>query len=102
MSSTAASIGMSGMSVYGATKAALEALTRSWTAELAEWKVRVNAVSPGPMTTSKAVEMMGPDVGGLGETTAMKRASTPQEVAPAIAFSASDRSSTVDVFREIV
>jgi NAD(P)-dependent dehydrogenase (short-subunit alcohol dehydrogenase family) len=45
------------------------------------------------MTTSKAVEMMGPDVGGLGATTAMKRTSTPQEVAHVIAFLASDRSS---------
>ena len=45
------------------------------------------------MTTTKAVEMMGPEVGGLGETTAMKRTSTPQEVAHVIAFLASDRSS---------
>ena len=93
VSSTAASVGLPGMSVYSATKAALEALTRSWTAELAESKVRVNAVSPGPMTTTKAVDMMGPDVGGLGETTAMKRTSTPQEVAHVIVFLASDRSS---------
>jgi NAD(P)-dependent dehydrogenase (short-subunit alcohol dehydrogenase family) len=93
VSSTAATIGLPGMSVYSATKAALEALTRTWTAELAESKVRVNAVSPGPMTTSKAVEMMGPDVGGLGATTAMKRTSDPQEVAHVIAFLASERSS---------
>jgi len=46
------------------------------------------------MPSSKAVEMMGPDVGGLGATTAMKRTSSPEEVAHVIVFLASDRSGT--------
>jgi NAD(P)-dependent dehydrogenase (short-subunit alcohol dehydrogenase family) len=93
VSSTAAAVGLAGMSVYGATKAALDAFTRSWAAEFGEANVRINSVAPGPMASSKAVTLMGPDVGGMGATTALKRVSDPGEVAHAIAFLASDRSS---------
>ncbi|WP_405658430.1 SDR family oxidoreductase [Streptomyces sp. NBC_01166] len=93
VSSTAAGLGMPGMAVYGATKAALESLTRTWAAEFAESNVRVNAVSPGPMRTSKVVAAMGPDMGGMGLATALKRTSDPAEVAHVIAFLASDRAS---------
>ncbi|CAM5226397.1 SDR family oxidoreductase OS=Streptomyces tendae OX=1932 GN=GUR47_24580 PE=4 SV=1 [Streptomyces tendae] len=93
VSSTAAGLGMPGMAVYGATKAALESLTRTWAAEFAESNVRVNAVAPGPMRTSKVVAAMGPELGGMGLTTALKRTSDPTEVAHVIAFLAGDRAS---------
>ncbi|MFD7817179.1 SDR family NAD(P)-dependent oxidoreductase [Streptomyces sp. NPDC059785] len=93
ISSTAAGLGMPGMAVYGATKAALESLTRTWAAEFAESNVRVNAVAPGPMRTSKVVAAMGPDMGGMGLTTALKRTSDPNEVAEVVAFLAGDRAS---------
>ncbi|MFE6280969.1 SDR family NAD(P)-dependent oxidoreductase [Streptomyces sp. NPDC057877] len=95
VSSTAAGLGLPGMALYGATKAALESLTRTWAAEFAESNVRVNAVAPGPMRTSKVVAAMGPDLGGMGLTTALKRTSDPAEVAQVIAFLASDRASYV-------
>ncbi|MEU6408165.1 SDR family oxidoreductase [Microbispora sp. NPDC046933] len=95
VSSTAAGLGLPLMAVYGATKAALESLTRTWAAEFAASNVRVNAVSPGPMTTSKVVAAMGPDLGGMGLTTALKRAADPAEVAQVIAFIASDQASYV-------
>ncbi|MEV5548744.1 SDR family oxidoreductase [Streptomyces sp. NPDC052309] len=95
VSSTAAGLGMPGMAVYGASKAALESLTRTWAAEFASSNVRVNAVSPGPMHTSKVVAAMGPDMGGMGLTTALKRTSDPSEVAHVIAFLAGDRASYV-------
>jgi len=93
VTSTAAGLGMSPLAVYGATKAALESLTRTWAAEFAADNVRVNAVSPGPMQTSKAVAMMGPDVGGLGQTTALGRTAEAAEVAEVVAFVASDKAS---------
>ncbi|AIV33679.1 MULTISPECIES: SDR family NAD(P)-dependent oxidoreductase [Streptomyces] len=93
VSSTAAGLGMPGMAVYGATKAALESLTRTWAAEFAKSNVRVNAVAPGPMRTSKVVAAMGPDMGGMGLATALGRTSDPAEVAHVVAFLASDRAS---------
>ncbi|UBU08431.1 SDR family NAD(P)-dependent oxidoreductase [Nonomuraea gerenzanensis] len=95
VSSTAAGLGMPLMAAYGATKAALESLTRTWAAEFAASNVRVNAVAPGPMTTSKVVAAMGPDVGGMGLTTALARAADPAEVAQVIAFVAGDQASYV-------
>ncbi|MEV7124664.1 SDR family oxidoreductase [Streptomyces sp. NPDC093260] len=93
VSSTAAGLGTPGMAVYGATKAALESLTRTWAAEFAASNVRVNAVAPGPVRTSKVVAAMGPDMGGMGLTTALRRTSDPAEVAHVIAFLAGDRAS---------
>lgn len=95
VSSTAAALGMPGMAVYGATKAALESLTRTWAAEFAPATVRINAVAPGPMRTAKVVASMGPDMGGMGLTTALKRTSDPTEVAHVIVLLAGDRSSYV-------
>ena len=48
VSSVSSSIGYEGQSVYAGTKAALEAMTRSWSRELAE-QCTVNAVNPGPV-----------------------------------------------------
>ncbi len=47
--STAASKAAGGSSVYGATKAAVRSFARSWTVELKDRKIRVNAISPGPI-----------------------------------------------------
>jgi NAD(P)-dependent dehydrogenase (short-subunit alcohol dehydrogenase family) len=50
LSSVSSSCGFTGDSIYGGTKAALEAMTRSWARELAE-RATVNAVNPGPVAT---------------------------------------------------
>ncbi|WRZ95493.1 SDR family oxidoreductase [Streptomyces sp. NBC_01007] len=55
--------------------------------------MRVNAVSPDPTRTSMAVAVMGPDMGGMGQTTALKRTAAPEEVAQVIAFLAGDQAS---------
>jgi len=53
ISTMAARIGLPGMSVYGATKAALESLTRTFAAELGQAGVRVNTVAPGPTVPTR-------------------------------------------------
>ena len=51
ISSSSASLAIPGQAVYGLTKAALEYLTKSWAAELAPDRIRVNCVAPGPVDT---------------------------------------------------
>jgi NAD(P)-dependent dehydrogenase (short-subunit alcohol dehydrogenase family) len=58
ISTMAATIGISGLAAYGASKAAVESLTKAWTAEYAAQGVRVNTVAPGP-TRSPASAAMG-------------------------------------------
>lgn len=50
LSSVSAGCGFVGQSVYGGTKAALEAMTRTWSRELSE-RCTVNAINPGPVLT---------------------------------------------------
>lgn len=49
ISSVSSSLGFTGQSVYGGTKAALEAMTRTWARELAD-RATVNAINPGPVS----------------------------------------------------
>jgi NAD(P)-dependent dehydrogenase (short-subunit alcohol dehydrogenase family) len=81
-------IGLPGSAAYGATKAAMAALTRSWAAEFSPSGVRVNTIAPGPAYTGGAA----PDrIAALGETTLFGRAAQPGEIAEVIAFLASPK-----------
>jgi NAD(P)-dependent dehydrogenase (short-subunit alcohol dehydrogenase family) len=93
LSSMAGGVGLVGGAAYGATKASLEAMTRAWAAEYSASGVRVNAIAPGPVYTPSP---SGPEfITALGETTPMKRASQPEEIADVIAFLASERASYI-------
>jgi NAD(P)-dependent dehydrogenase (short-subunit alcohol dehydrogenase family) len=86
--SMAGSVGLPGGAAYSATKAALQAMARSWAAEYSPAGVRVNTVAPGPVFTEGAV----PDrTTALGDTTLLNRAAQPDEIAETIAFLASPR-----------
>lgn len=50
LSSVSSSLGFANQTVYGGTKSALEAMTRTWSRELAE-RCTVNSVNPGPVAT---------------------------------------------------
>jgi NAD(P)-dependent dehydrogenase (short-subunit alcohol dehydrogenase family) len=90
VSSMVGEIGLAGGAAYGATKASLEAMTRAWAAEFSASGVRVNAIAPGPVYTPASRRSEA-----LGETTAMHRASQPEEIAEVIAFLASPRASYI-------
>jgi NAD(P)-dependent dehydrogenase (short-subunit alcohol dehydrogenase family) len=92
----AAEFGMAGAGAYGASKAAVVALTRTWAAEFAADNVRVNAVSPGPTTTEGTTEAMGPDaIAQLGLTVPLNRPAAVEEIARVVAFAASPDASYV-------
>ena len=93
VSSMAGGVGLPGGAAYGATKASLEAMTRAWAVEYGASGVRVNAIAPGPVYTPTP---SGPEfIAALGETTPMRRASQPEEIAEVVAFLASPRASYV-------
>ena len=92
VASMAGVIGLDGGSAYGATKAALNSMTRSWAAEFSPKGVRVNAVSPGPVYSTPEKAAL---IDGLAKTTLLGRGAHVDEIAEIIAFLASDRASYV-------
>ena len=90
VASMAGQIGMAGGAAYGATKAALISLTRSWAAEFSPRGVRVNAVAAGPVYSAPG---KAPLTEQLGQTTLLGRGAQVEEIAEVIAFLASDKAS---------
>jgi NAD(P)-dependent dehydrogenase (short-subunit alcohol dehydrogenase family) len=86
LSSMAGTVGLAGTAAYGATKASLASLARSWAAEFSPAGVRVNAIAPGPVYTDGASRDR---ITQLGSTTLLDRAAEPEEIAEVIAFLAS-------------
>ncbi|HYT01801.1 MAG TPA: glucose 1-dehydrogenase, partial [Candidatus Acidoferrum sp.] len=103
--STAASKGVEGFSVYNATKAAIRSFARTWTVELKQRKIRINAISPGPIDTSASRLSLSGLVQSVQQTEQLKknlvstvplgRMGSPDEVAKVASFLASDDSSYV-------
>jgi NAD(P)-dependent dehydrogenase (short-subunit alcohol dehydrogenase family) len=85
-----ASFGQPGMAIYGASKAALELLTKSWAAEFGPHGVRVNAVAPGPVPTPRFLRENPALVEQLVASLPAGRPGVPEEIAAAIAYLASD------------
>jgi len=94
LSTMVADYGASGMSLYGPSKAAINLLTKVWTAEYGPSGVRVNAVSPGP-TRTEGTEAMGEGLERLAAEAPAGRPATADEIAEAIVFLATDRSSFI-------
>lgn len=79
---------------YAATKGAIVAFTRSLAISLAEKKIRVNGVAPGPIWTPLIPSTFSEEyVAQFGADTLMKRPGQPEEVAPSFVFLASDDAS---------
>jgi NAD(P)-dependent dehydrogenase (short-subunit alcohol dehydrogenase family) len=101
MSSTAGSQGGANFSVYSASKAAVRSFARTWTADLKDRKIRVNAISPGPIDTP-GLSGLAADAAQaeqiksyLASTVPLGRLGTPDEIGKALVFLASDDSSFV-------
>lgn len=96
-----AHIGMAGSSIYAASKAALISLARTLSTELLDQKIRVNVVSPGPVTTPlyERLGMSDDDLAATAATIqsqiALDRFGEPEEVASAVLYLASSESSFV-------
>jgi NAD(P)-dependent dehydrogenase (short-subunit alcohol dehydrogenase family) len=86
LASRAGTVGQPDSAAYGATKAALASLARSWAAEYGPAGIRVNAISPGPVYTNAANRQL---FEASAQTTLLGRAAEPQEIADLIGFLAS-------------
>jgi NAD(P)-dependent dehydrogenase (short-subunit alcohol dehydrogenase family) len=99
--SIVASKGLPMNSVYSATKAAIRSFARTWTTDLKDRRIRVNAVSPGPIETPGLNNLVASTGAGeerlkmLSNNVPLGRLGTPDEIAKAVVFLASDDSSYV-------
>jgi NAD(P)-dependent dehydrogenase (short-subunit alcohol dehydrogenase family) len=93
--------GLATNSVYSATKAAVRSFARTWTTDLKDRRIRVNAVSPGATDTPGARDLLASSEVGeqrkkmIATVTPLGRIGTPDEIAKAVVFLACDDSSYV-------
>jgi NAD(P)-dependent dehydrogenase (short-subunit alcohol dehydrogenase family) len=99
--SIVASKGLASNSVYSATKAAVRSFARTWTTDLKDRRIRVNAVSPGATDTPGLSNLLGSSETGeqrlkmISSSVPLGRLATPDEIAKAVVFLASDDSSYI-------
>ena len=93
--------GLPSNSVYSATKAAVRSFARTWTTDLKDRRIRVNAVSPGSIDTPGLSGLLASSQTGqerkkmISSMTPLGRLGTPDEIAKAVVFLASDDSSYI-------
>jgi NAD(P)-dependent dehydrogenase (short-subunit alcohol dehydrogenase family) len=99
--SIVASKGLPANSVYSATKAAVRSFARTWTTDLKDRRIRVNAVSPGSIDTPGLSNLLASSETGqqrlkmISNAVPLGRLGTPDEIAKAVVFLASEDSSYV-------
>src|SRR6184192_3905367 len=99
--SIVASKGFSANSVYSATKAAVRSFARTWTTDLKDRRIRVNAVSPGPIETPGLSDLLASTEMGqqrlkmISSSVTLGRLGTSDEIAKAVVFLASGDSSYI-------
>ena len=93
--------GFAANSVYSATKAAVRSFARTWTTDLKDRRIRVNAVSPGSIDTPGLSDLLASSEVGeqrkkmISNTVPLGRFGTPDEIAKAVVFLASDDASYI-------
>jgi NAD(P)-dependent dehydrogenase (short-subunit alcohol dehydrogenase family) len=99
--SIVASKGLASNSVYSATKAAVRSFARTWTTDLRSRRIRVNAVSPGPIDTPGLSQLLASSEVGqqrkemISTGVPLGRFGMPDEIAKAVVFLASDDASYI-------
>jgi Dehydrogenases with different specificities (related to short-chain alcohol dehydrogenases) len=99
--SIVASKGLASNSVYSATKAAVRSFARTWTTDLKSRRIRVNAVSPGPIDTPGLSQLLASSEVGqqrkemISTGVPLGRFGMPDEIAKAVVFLASDDASYI-------
>jgi NAD(P)-dependent dehydrogenase (short-subunit alcohol dehydrogenase family) len=99
--SVGASKGVGATSVYSASKAAIRSFARTWTVDLKHRKIRVNTISPGPIDTpifdsiAQTEKEINQIKANLVATVPIGRMGSPDEIAKAVSFLASDDSSYI-------
>jgi NAD(P)-dependent dehydrogenase (short-subunit alcohol dehydrogenase family) len=99
--SIVASKGFSSNSVYSATKAAVRSFARTWTTDLKDRRIRVNAISPGSIDTPGLSDLLASSEVGeqrknmISNSVPMGRFGTPDEIAKAVVFLASNDASYI-------
>lgn len=88
-------VGASCEAAYSASKGAVIALTKAMAKELGPSGIRVNAVSPGVVATDMVANLSPQDLAALAEETPLGRLGTPEEVAEALWFLASDQAAFI-------
>src|SRR5260370_12031594 len=100
--------GLSSNSVYSATKAAIRSFARTWTTDLKDRRIRVNAISPGTIDTPGLKDLLASGEAGeerrnmVARAIPLGRVRLPDDVAKAVAFLASDESSYITGSESIV
>jgi NAD(P)-dependent dehydrogenase (short-subunit alcohol dehydrogenase family) len=100
MASVGSSKGSAELSVYHAAKAAVRSFARSWSLNLNQRNIRVNAISPGPIDTPFVNRVLNEQqtqqfIQNVVKATLIGRMGSPDEVAKAVLFLASDDSSYI-------
>jgi NAD(P)-dependent dehydrogenase (short-subunit alcohol dehydrogenase family) len=100
MASVGSSKGSAELSVYHAAKAAVRSFARSWSLNLNQRNIRVNAISPGPIDTLFVNRVLNDQqtekfLKNSVNSTSIGRMGSPDEVAKAVSFLASDDSSYI-------
>jgi NAD(P)-dependent dehydrogenase (short-subunit alcohol dehydrogenase family) len=89
-SSIAGHVGLGGVSVYIASKHAVEGLTKSAALEFAKQNIRINAVAPGPIATEMWDRFAGDARDQIASTVPVQRVGASEEIAAAVLYLASD------------
>jgi len=95
ITSIIANSGYSGLSVYGATKAAMNGFTRSLARELGRVKITVNAIAPGYLATDMSSALSVEQLNQVARRSSLKRLTTIDEVAAAVSFLLSESAASI-------